>query len=230
MSRRRCTPAQAIASAAALRGVRGPRRGRGPRPTTVRTRPPSVSEPPPARPTCRRGRRARRRPRALVEPVDRVAARRRRRVARAPPGRSPTAARRAGSGPAEPGAAARAGAPSAAASRSGPSGDGEPRQDGLRLRVAEADVELEQARAVGGQHQAGVEGAAERRAAPGQLGQDRPVDRSRGSRSTAVVVEVGQRRVGAHAAGVRPASPSPSALVVAGRRQRHGRRGRRRSR
>ena len=49
----------------------------------------------------------------------------------------------------------------------------------LRLGVAEAGVALEQDRAVGGQHQPGVERAAERRPAPGQLGEDRPVEPSR---------------------------------------------------
>ena len=45
----------------------------------------------------------------------------------------------------------------------------QPRQDRLRLGIAEADVELEHLRAVGGQHQPGVEDAVERHAAPGEL-------------------------------------------------------------
>ena len=57
----------------------------------------------------------------------------------------------------------------------------QPRQHGLRLGVAEAHVELEHLRAVGGQHQPGVEDAVERRAARAQLVDDRLVDRARRS-------------------------------------------------
>ena len=57
-----------------------------------------------------------------------------------------------------------------------PERDRQARQDRLRLRVAEPGVALEEDGPVVGQHQAGVEGATERRPAPGQLGQDRPVE------------------------------------------------------
>ena len=58
-------------------------------------------------------------------------------------------------------------------------GAGDPRQDHLRLGVAEPDVALEQRGAVGGEHEAGVEEAAERGPAAGHLGEDRTVDASR---------------------------------------------------
>ena len=47
------------------------------------------------------------------------------------------------------------------------------RQDRLGLRVAEADVVLDEARAVGGQHQPGVEHADVRRAGGGEVVEDR---------------------------------------------------------
>ena len=49
----------------------------------------------------------------------------------------------------------------------------EQRQDRLRLGVAEAAVELEQLRSVGGQHQPGVQHADVRRAAGGEVVDDR---------------------------------------------------------
>src|SRR3972149_1309797 len=52
----------------------------------------------------------------------------------------------------------------------------EPGGERLRLRIAEAAVELEDARVALRQHQARVEEADERGAAPGQLGEDRPVN------------------------------------------------------
>ena len=55
----------------------------------------------------------------------------------------------------------------------------EPREERLRLRVAEAAVELEHARPVGGQHQPGEEHAGERRAAPRELCEHRAVRRAR---------------------------------------------------
>ena len=52
------------------------------------------------------------------------------------------------------------------------------RQHGLRLGVAEAHVELEHARPVGGEHQPGVQAAVEGRAAVAQLVDHRLVDRA----------------------------------------------------
>ena len=75
-------------------------------------------------------------------------------------------------------------------------------------------------RAVVGEHQAGVQEAAERRAAAGQLGQDRPVERSTRIASTAVVGQVGQRAEGAHPAGVRARVAVARAACGRGRRQR----------
>ena len=108
----------------------------------------------------------------VVEPVDRVAAARVVRVAgRREHDRRPS--RRAASAAWPCRRVDARSAPRAAARSSGPSAHGQPRQDDLGLGIAEAGVALEQDRAVGGQHQAGVQGAAERRAAPGQLGEDR---------------------------------------------------------
>ena len=96
--------------------------------------------------------------------------------------------------------------------------DREPGQDDLRLRVAEPDVHLEQPRAVHRQHQPGVEEATERRAATGELLQDREVDRSNDP-SGRRLVEIRERRIGAHTAGVRPAVAAEQPLVVACRWQ-----------
>ena len=60
----------------------------------------------------------------------------------------------------------------------------DPRQDRLRLRVAEAAVELEHARAIVGEHQAGVEQARERRASLAPAPRARVGARSRAARST----------------------------------------------
>ena len=51
--------------------------------------------------------------------------------------------------------------------------DVEQRQHGLRLGVAEAAVELDQPRTVGGQHQPGVQHADVRRAGGGEVVDDR---------------------------------------------------------
>ena len=175
---------------------RAPRRGPAPRPTTVRTRPPAVARSPSASrrvpawktsaPVARARRRAPRsgRPRAA------------RRGSRRPPGRSRRSPR---AGPAAGRRAARPDRHAArqVAARRGeqerPERDGQPRQDRLRLRVAEAGVALEQARAVGGEHQAGVQRAAERRPAPGQLGEDRPVERGEQDRRPPSSAQVRQR-------------------------------------
>ena len=86
--------------------------------------------------------------------------------------------------------------------------------------IAEAAVELEHLRAVRRQHQPREEHADERRAAPRQLFDDRPVD---------LLDELGDlvgahsrnRREGAHAAGVRACVPVPDPLEVLRRRKRH---------
>ena len=49
-------------------------------------------------------------------------------------------------------------------------------QDDLRLRITEAGVALEQDGPVGGQHQPGVQGAAEARLSTSELGEDRSVE------------------------------------------------------
>ena len=74
----------------------------------------------------------------------------------------------------------------------------EARQDRLRLRVAETAVELEHARSVLGEHQAGVEEAGERRAALRELCEHGTVDR------VDELVDLSPRRAAA------PASTSPS--------------------
>ena len=163
-------PANAIRSAAAYaRVARVADRGAGRRhvedPAAVRHEPVAVEAP------SRRGRRARPSASASSMPVDRrarvargrVVARREHdgdrglvggRERRRPRGRPP-----------RPPRARRGGRPRARG------------QDRLRLRVAEAAVELEHARPVVGQHQPGEEDADERRAAPRELLEHRPVDR-----------------------------------------------------
>ena len=83
-------------------------------------------------------------------------------------------------------------------------------EERLRLRIAEAAVELEHARAVGGQHQAGVEHADERRPATGELVEDGPVD---GRPTTSL--RVGRAAMGEYAPippVFGPESPSPTRL------------------
>ena len=87
------------------------------------------------------------------------------------------------------------------------------RQDGLGLGVAEADVELEHARAVGGEHEPGVEDPVERGAAAAQLVDDRLVDGARDLLDQGGV-DPGDGRVGAHAAGVRALVAVEDPLVV----------------
>ena len=95
----------------------------------------------------------------------------------------------------------------------------EQRQDRLGLRVAEADVVLDEAGAVGGEHQPGVEHADVRRAGAGEVVEDRLDERRH-----QLVGRVRNRRrgVGAHPAGVRPGVALADALVVLGQGQRPG--------
>ena len=76
----------------------------------------------------------------------------------------------------------------------------EPRHQHLRLGIAEARVELEHARPVGGEHQPGEQAADERGAAPRELVEHRLVD---AVHELGGVREPRHRRVRAHAAGVR---------------------------
>jgi hypothetical protein len=96
----------------------------------------------------------------------------------------------------------------------------EARQQRLRLRVAEAAVELEHPWALVRQHQAGKERPDEWRPAPGELveywtmdGVDDFLDLRR--------PQGRDGRVGAHSAGVRPCVPLADALEVLRRRQGH---------
>ena len=193
MSWRRCIPGHEIASAARSATARAAARS-GPRPTTVRTRPPFVANPPPS---------SRRVPAWKTSaPVARAASMPS--IASPRPRAAGIALRRRGRSrrPRRAGPAIRA--PRAVVERAAgrrqqqrPERSRQPRQDHLRLRVAEPGVALEEPRPVGGEHQAGVEEAAERRPAPGQLRQQRPVERSRRSRRP-------RRRTGPEAASRRP--------------------------
>ena len=99
-----------------------------------------------------------------------------------------------------------------------PQRHGQAWQDRLRLRVAEPGVALQQDRSVGGEHQPGVQRPTERGAAPGQLGQDRPVEALDEVVGRAIR-QVRERRVRAHPAGVGAGVAITQALVVAGVRQ-----------
>ena len=96
--------------------------------------------------------------------------------------------------------------------------DGQAGQHDLRLRVAEAGVALEQDRTVGREHESRIQRPDERRPAPAQLGEDRHVDLAQ-DRDEERLGQVGERRVGAHATGVRSVVAVAEALVVAGSRQ-----------
>ena len=87
------------------------------------------------------------------------------------------------------------------------------REHGLRLGVAEAHVVLDQARSVGGQHQPGEDHADVRGARRGEVVED-----GLDELGDQVVGVVGHRcrRVGAHAAGVRPGVALAETLVVLG--------------
>ena len=97
----------------------------------------------------------------------------------------------------------------------------EPREQRLRLGIAEAAVELDHAQPVLGPHQPRVEEALERRAAAGELAEHRQVHGLE-DLCRLRVGDVGQRREGAHAAGVRAGVAVPDPLVVAGRREGDG--------
>ena len=90
----------------------------------------------------------------------------------------------------------------------------QPRHQRLAFRIAEADVELDQLDAFGGQHQPGVQDAAERRAAvaPSRRAPGRMMRVHRGILQRRR--ERRRRRVGAHAAGVRSGLALADALVV----------------
>ena len=119
-------------------------------------------------------------------------------------------------------------APRARPGRASARSEREQRQHGLRLGVAEAAVVLDQARAVGGQHQPGVEHADVRRAGGGEV-VERPAART-SPRSSSASYGDRRRRVGAHPAGVRAGVALADALVVLGERQGARRCGRRTAR
>ena len=95
----------------------------------------------------------------------------------------------------------------------------EQRQDRLRLGIAESTVVFDQAWAVGGEHQPGVEHADVGRSGRGVVVEDRLHERRE---QFVGVIGDGRRRVGAHAAGVRAGVALADPLVVLCDRQRHG--------
>ena len=98
----------------------------------------------------------------------------------------------------------------------------EAEQDGLRLGVAEAAVELQHPGAIGSQHQPRIQGPDERRSPPCQLTRGGIED---GSHHLLDQIRRGVRRRAnrAHSARVRPLVAIEQALVVPGRRKRkHG--------
>ena len=88
----------------------------------------------------------------------------------------------------------------------------EQRQDRLGLGIAEADVELEDARPVGGQHQPGVQAAAEARAAPLELGEHRLVRERAEARRPRPAVRPGTGAIAPMPPVFGPLSPSPMRL------------------
>src|SRR5439155_217197 len=95
----------------------------------------------------------------------------------------------------------------------------EPRQERLRLGIAEAAVVLEDTRAFSGEHQSGEQGADERCPPALELAEDRRARELHELRDI-VVRERRHRRVGAHAAGVRTLVVVLAAFVVLRCRQR----------
>ena len=89
----------------------------------------------------------------------------------------------------------------------------------LRLGVAEADVVLDEARAVGGEHQPGVQDTDVRRAGGGEVVEDRLDERGH---QLGRLVGHRSRGVGAHPTGVRADVALADALVVLGQRQGDG--------
>ena len=90
---------------------------------------------------------------------------------------------------------------------------GQARQDRLRLGIAQADVELEQPRPLRGQHQPGVEEAAQGCPARGHQCQHRPVHRVEDGQRIRLG-QVVERRVRAHPAGVGAGVALTHALVI----------------
>ena len=97
----------------------------------------------------------------------------------------------------------------------------EPGEERLRLGIAEAAIELDHAHPVLRPHQPGVEEALERRAAAGELPEHGYVHRLE-DLWRLLVGDVGERREGAHSAGVRAAVAVADPLVVAGGREGDG--------
>ena len=91
-------------------------------------------------------------------------------------------------------------------------------QDDLRLRIAEAAVELERHRSLGGEHQPGIERAAIGPPLGAQPG-DRRLQHAFPHPSHDVRIEVIHRRVAAHASRVRTQVAVPQPLVVPRRGQ-----------
>ena len=207
-------------SAASVASVRAVTRS-GPRPTTVRIRPAGGPDGAVGIPNCAAMEHEGAGGRCIGEALDRVAAPRR--VGVAGGGQDD---RNGGAGERRqvpPGEARPPHGGAQVASRRGEQDraerDREPRQDRLCLGVPEARVALEQDGPVVGQHQPGVEGASERSAASGQLGQDRAVECVEEALG-GVVGQVRQGAVCAHAAGVRALVAIEQSLVVSRSRQR----------
>ena len=232
MSWRRWTPVERDRVGGVVGGVaaRSARSGRWP--TTERTRPPAVRQVPSGiAATCRHGTRAR----PWSRPVEPVDASPRRGVVgiagRREHDRDGRAGERRQHGRAGMPAPRTCGsAPRAAASSSGPSGDGQPRQDRLRLRVAEARVALEQDRAraavsISPANSAPRNGVP-RRASSARIG-SWMVPRSAAASASGRSVH---RAVRAHAARVRALVAVRESLVVAGDGQRRPPSGRHTSR
>ena len=141
---------------------------------------------------------------------------------RGPPRPSRPGARAAGHPRARARARHRASSPRAAAEQQRPERDRETRQQGLRLRIAEPGVALEEDRAVrrsaSGRRRARHGTAIPRRASSARIGRWNASTRA----GIVVVGEVGERAVGAHPAGVRALVAVAEALVVAGQRQGQG--------
>ena len=222
MSWRRCMPGHEMASAARSAAFRAASTS-GPRPTTVSTRPPAVCQAPSLVATRAGVEHERVRRSGRVQAFDLVALAGRLRVSgrrqHHPHGcvtrdrQSPVGSHRRCSRAAK--------AASRRREQERPERGGEPRQEHLRLGVAEPCVALEEHRTGPGEHQARVERAHERGPATRQLGEDRAVDR-RNELGDGLVGQVGKRAVRAHAAGVRAAVTVGEPLVVAGKRQREG--------